>query len=123
MRFISDYPDSVNDTRLNMDDHNRLRSLYDEKVEELGDEARAAAFAAKELYEAKEDVEESYEEFAATTAEYLANDIEALDENTVEVMDSIEYVGRMLDNVDNRDGVPQSVDDDINAMQDIVDNM
>jgi prefoldin subunit 5 len=116
------YEDEVDNTELSMEDHRRARELYDEKVREHEDVAQAAAYAAAELFRAKDDIEQSYEEFAATVTDYLQRDREELDDMTVEVMDSIQYVSTQMDQVENRDGVPQSVDDSIDRMQDNIDN-
>jgi hypothetical protein len=95
--------------------HNAVE-LYQQKVEETGDEARSFAYTAVEMFnelqENKEEVEQGYDRFAEGLATYMSEEAQVLDEATLEVIRTRGYIerqrGRLPDEVS--EGHPEEAD-------------
>lgn len=84
-----------------------ILETYHEKRQELGDEARAIAYTAKELYDDLEETDAEFNRFAEGLGTYMSEEAEVVDDAVVETMETLDYVEVMNTQIGEFEGVPE----------------
>lgn len=102
------------------EDQNALEEL-EAAEEQLDNQAQFAAALATGIYDAKQEVAESYEDFAEVVGDYLEQDTGYRLEKASELVESAERVNGRLRPLDD-DGISTEIDESIARMNERVEN-